>query len=162
MSDRQRVLPLTDATRDWFPKYPKSNHDPSSHTKTEKASTHHTSVILEVQENTICSLPWLGLADNDGGHDLLSQLRLSLLDGGHNHISNTTSRQSIQTRTDTLDGDDVEISCTGVVAAVHDGTTVFLELAPRPAFLSHPIVHLENLVIADRRVKHTLEDPGSS
>jgi hypothetical protein len=64
------------------------------------------------------------LSDNDCGHDLLPQLGLSLLDSRHDHISNTTSRQTVKTRTDTLDGDDVEISCTAVIAAVHDRTTV--------------------------------------
>ena len=56
--------------------------------------------------------------------DLLSQLRLSLLDSGHDHVSDTTSGQSVQTGTNTLHGDDVEVSGTGVVGAVHDGTAV--------------------------------------
>lgn len=41
------------------------------------------------------------------------------------HVTNTTSRQSVQAGTDTLDGDDVEVSCAGVVCAVHDGTAVY-------------------------------------
>jgi hypothetical protein len=92
--------------------------------KIKVVGTHHTSVILEVQENTVCSSPGLALSDNNCGHDLLPQLGLSLLDSRHDHISNTTSRQTVKTRTDTLDGDDVEISCTAVIAAVHDRTTV--------------------------------------
>lgn len=45
--------------------------------------THNTSVVLEVQEDTVSALPGLGLADNDGGVDLLAELGLALLDGGH-------------------------------------------------------------------------------
>lgn len=45
--------------------------------------THDTSVVLEVQEHTVSALPGLGLADNDGGVDLLAELGLALLDGGH-------------------------------------------------------------------------------
>lgn len=40
------------------------------------------------------------------------------------HVTNTTSWQSVQASTDTLDGDDVEVPCAGVVCAVHDGTAV--------------------------------------
>jgi hypothetical protein len=93
--------------------------------------THHTSVVLEVQEDTVCSPPWLALADNDGGHDLLPQLRLSLLDGSHDHVSSTTGRQTVKTRTNTLDGDDVQVTGARVVAAVHDGSAV-LPLAKIP------------------------------
>jgi hypothetical protein len=97
------------------------------------SSTHHTSVILEVQEDTVCSPPWLALSDNDGGHDLLPQLRLSLLDCGHDHVASTTSRQTVETRTDTLHGDDVQVAGARVVAAVHDGTAK-LPLA-KPSYL---------------------------
>ena len=87
-------------------------------------ATHHTSVVLEVKEDTVASPPGLALADNDGGHDLLSELRLSLLDGGHDHVTDTTGGQTVETRTNTLDGDDVEVTGAGVVAAVHDRTAV--------------------------------------
>ena len=87
--------------------------------------THNTGVILEVEEDTICALPWLRLADNDRGHDLLPQLRLSLLDGRHDHVTDTTGRETVKTRSDTLDGDDVQVTSTRVVAAVHDGAAVF-------------------------------------
>lgn len=81
-------------------------------------------VVLKVEEDTVESLPWLGLADNDGGVDLLAQLGLTLLDGGDDHVTDTTSGQTVQTGTDTLDGDDVQVAGTGVVGAVHDGTAV--------------------------------------
>lgn len=54
--------------------------------------------------------------------DLLSQLGLSLLDGGDDHVTDTTSGETVQAGTDTLDGDDVQVASTGVVSAVHDGT----------------------------------------
>lgn len=88
-----------------------------------RALTYHTSVVLEVQENTVESLPGLGLADDDGGVDLLSQLGLALLDGGHDHVADTASGQAVQAGADTLDGDDVQVTGAGVVGAVHDGTT---------------------------------------
>ena len=84
--------------------------------------TYHTSVVLEVEENTVEALPGLGLSDNDGGVDLLSQLRLSLLDGRDDHVTDTAGGHTVKTSTNTLDGDDVQVSGTGVVGAVHDGT----------------------------------------
>ena len=58
------------------------------------------------------------------GLTLLPQLRLSLLDGGHDHVANTGGRQSVEAGTDTLDGDDVEVASTRVVSARHDGTAI--------------------------------------
>ena len=91
--------------------------------------THHTSVVLEVKEDTVEPLPGLGLADDDGRVDLLPELGLALLDGSHNHIADTASRQPVQPCADTLDRDDVEVSCARVVCAVHDRTTVLQRLA---------------------------------
>jgi hypothetical protein len=53
---------------------------------------------------------------------LLSQLRLSLLDGGHNHVADTSSGQLVETAVNTLDGNDVQVFGTRIVSAVHDGT----------------------------------------
>lgn len=85
-------------------------------------ATHHTSIVLEVQVHAIRSPPGLALSDDNGGHDLLPELRLSLLDGRHDHVANTGSRQTVQARTDALDGDDVQVAGARVVAAVHDGS----------------------------------------
>lgn len=52
------------------------------------------------------------------------------------HVTDTTGGQPVQAGTDTLDGDDVQVSCTGVVCAVHDGTAAVLSvpcLCPRLA-----------------------------
>lgn len=87
-------------------------------------NTYDTGVVLEVEEDTVEALPGLGLADDDGGVDLLAELGLALLDGGHDHVADTTSGETVETSTDTLDGDDVEVTGTGVVRAVHDGTAI--------------------------------------
>lgn len=96
-----------------------------SEKKGEK-KTYHTSVVLEVKVDTVRSPPGLALADNNGGHNLLPELRLSLLDGGHDHVTHTSTGQTVQTGSDTLDRDDVQVTGTGVVAAVEDGSTDFL------------------------------------
>merc|ERR1712080_528425 len=75
-------------------------------------------VVLKVEEDTVEALPGLGLANNDGGVDLLAQLGLTLLDGGDDHVTDTTSGQAVQTGTGTLDGDHVQVAGTGVVGAV--------------------------------------------
>ena len=94
-----------------------------------RVSTHHTSVVLEIQVHSIRSPPRLALSYHHSRHDLLSQLRLPLLNCSHHHITNTSSRKTIETGTDAFDGDDVEISCAGVVTAIHDGTAVKRMLA---------------------------------
>lgn len=94
-----------------------------------QGSTYDTGVVLEVQEDTVETLPGLGLANDDGGVDLLAEFGLSLLDGGHDHVTDTTGRQSVEAGTDTLDGDDVKVTGTRVVGAVHDGTTEATESA---------------------------------
>lgn len=80
-----------------------------------------TGVVLKVQESTVLSSPWSGLSNDNSRHDLLSQLWLTLLDGGHDHVTSRSSRQSVQSSTETLDGDDVKVSGTRVVATVDDG-----------------------------------------
>jgi hypothetical protein len=91
-------------------------HHPSEQ---RNRKTHHTSIILKVQENPVRPSPRLALAHNNCRHDLLPQLRLALLDRRHDHITDTASRETVETRTDTFDGDDVEISGARVVAAIH-------------------------------------------
>jgi hypothetical protein len=83
-------------------------------------STHYTSIVLKVQEDAIGPSPWLALSYDDRGHDFLPQFWLSLLDCGHDHVADTTSRESVQACTDTLDGDNVEITSARVVTAIHD------------------------------------------
>lgn len=109
---------------------PDTRYPSLAQTRASSASrTYHTGVVLEVEVDTVCASPGLALADNDSGHDLLPELRLSLLDGGHDHVANTTSGETVEAGTNTLDGDDVKVTGTGVVGAVHDGTTVVERLA---------------------------------
>src|SRR5574337_356975 len=49
----------------------------------------NTSIIFEIHEDTILSAPWLALPNNNSRQDLLPEIRLAFLDGGHNHITNT-------------------------------------------------------------------------
>ena len=88
-----------------------------------KCITHHTSVVLEVKVDTVRSPPGLALADHNGGHNLLTELRLTLLDGSHDHVTDTGTGETVQARTNALDRDDVQVTGTGVVAAVEDGST---------------------------------------
>lgn len=44
------------------------------------------------------------------------------------HVTDTTGGQPVQAGTDTLDGDDVQVSCAGVVCTVHDGTAAALSV----------------------------------
>jgi hypothetical protein len=103
--------------------------------------TNHTSIVLEVQVDAIWPSPRLALSHNHSGHDLLPQLRLSLLDSRNNHVTDTGGGETIQASASRDDGDDVDVTGTGVVAAVHHGSTnsqsVLLNLSILfPCFLS--------------------------
>lgn len=87
-----------------------------------------TSIVLEVKVDTILSSPGLRLADNNGGHDLLTELRLTLLDGSHNHVANTGSGKTVESGTEALDGNDAQVAGTRVVAAVNDSADGETEL----------------------------------
>lgn len=188
---------------------------PAARARVRRVGTHNTSVVLEVQEDTVSSLPGLGLTDDDGGVDLLAELGLSLLDGGHavrsalsavcffhqgdfmliwqyengasvvalvvcalgvhpvcrrksrsggeikehvHHVTDTTSRQSVQAGTDTLDGDDVQVSCARVVCAVHDGTAIdpcqLFILAPGSRWTLVVVFHDREIDMSRGRVKN--------
>lgn len=78
----------------------------------------NTSVILEVDESALSSSPRLSLSDDNGLKNLLSQLRLTLLDGNHHHISNSGAGQTVESSTNTLDGDDIKVLTTTVIGTV--------------------------------------------
>jgi len=107
-------LHLPQNIRPWTPILP----------ETQAGYTYNTGIILEVEISTVGSLPRLALSYHNGGHNLLSQLGLSLLDGGHDHVANTCSGQTVEAGSDTGDGDDVEVTGARVVAAVHDCTAI--------------------------------------
>jgi len=82
----------------------------------------NTGVIFEVQEGTVSSSESLGLSDNDGGVDLLSEFWLSFLHGGHDEISRSGGWESVQSTFDAGNGDDVERLGASVISAVHNGS----------------------------------------
>ena len=95
----------------------------SSSSAYSKVITHHASIVLKVQVDPIRPPPGLALPNHYSRHDFFSKLRLALFDRSHHHITDTGSGKTVKTGTDAFYGDDVEISCAGVVAAVHDSTT---------------------------------------
>jgi hypothetical protein len=68
-----------------------------------------TSVVFEVQEDTVSTAPRLALTDNDSGHNLLSQFRLTLLDRADDHVTGSSSGESVKTTLNTADSDDVKV-----------------------------------------------------
>ena len=92
-------------------------------------------VTFEVHVDTVLAAPRLALADDDGGHDLLPEVGLPLLDGGHDHVADAGGRQAVEPALDALDGDDVEVLGARVVGAVHrrrhGQTQRHAELVPR-------------------------------
>jgi len=62
----------------------------------------------------------LALADDNGLKHLLSQLGLTLLHGGEEHIANGTGREAIESSTDHGAGNHVQVLSSSVVSAVHD------------------------------------------
>ena len=76
-------------------------------------------MTFEVHEDTVLSAPGLALADDDGGHDLLPEIRLPLLDGGHDHVSNAGRGQAVEPALDPLHRYDVEVLRPRVVRTVH-------------------------------------------
>jgi hypothetical protein len=107
------------------------------HIKVElwKGSDVTTLVTFEVHVDTILAAPRLALADDGGGHDLLPEVGLPLLDSGHDHVADAGGRQPVQPPLNALDGDDVEVLGPGVVGAVHRRrhrqTQRHAELVPR-------------------------------
>lgn len=53
---------------------------------------------------------------------LLSELGLTLLDGSDNHVTGGGGRETVETSTNAVDGNNEKVLGTGVVGAVHDGT----------------------------------------
>ena len=92
-------------------------------------------VTFEVHVDSVLAAPRLALADDDGGHDLLPEVGLPLLDGGHDHVADAGGRQAVEPALDALDGDDVEVLGARVVGAVHrrrhGQTQRHAELVPR-------------------------------
>jgi len=93
-------------TNSSFPSYPTL---PYSQSGIYTYVDNDTSVVFEVQEDTVSTAPRLALTDNDGGHNLLSQFGLTLLDGTDDHVTGSSSGKSVKTTLDTADSDDVKV-----------------------------------------------------
>ena len=83
-----------------------------------------SSVVLEVDESALSSSPRLSLSDEDSLQNLLSELRLTLLDGNHHHITNSGTRQTVKSGTDALDGNNEQVLTTRVISAVDESTNL--------------------------------------
>lgn len=97
--------------------------------------TYNTGIVLKVEEDAVCSSPWLALSDDNCWHDLLSEFWLSLLDCGHDHVTDTCCWQTVEPGTESLHRDNVEVSCSRVVCAVHDCTAMQLSVSFSPNVL---------------------------
>jgi len=64
---------------------------------------------LEVENGTVLTAPCLALADDDGLEDLLTKLRLTLLDGGNDEIADGRSGETVEASLVSLDGNDVQV-----------------------------------------------------
>ena len=74
---------------------------------------------FKVHVDAILSAPRLALPDDDGGHDLLPEIRLPFLDSSHHHIAHTSRRQPVQATFDPLHRYDVKVLRPGVIGTVH-------------------------------------------
>ena len=79
-----------------------------------------TSVVLKVDHGAILAAPALALPDNDGEKHFLAEIRLALLDGAQNHVSDTARRKAVEASMVALHCDAVQVPGTSVVRAVHD------------------------------------------
>jgi len=77
-------------------------------------------LTFKVKEMTLSPADSLALADDNGLKHLLPELGLTLLDGCKEHVSDGTSRESVQLGTDSTDSDHVQVLSSCVVSAVHD------------------------------------------
>jgi hypothetical protein len=60
------------------------------------AYSHDKKWTFKVHVDTILSAPWLALPHNDSWHHLLPKVRLSLLHGHQNHVTNTGRRTPVK------------------------------------------------------------------
>ena len=79
-------------------------------------------LTFEVEEVALSSSDGLLLADDDGGHDLLSELGLTLLDGSEEHVTNGGDGEPIEASASAADGNHVKVLGSCVVSAVHDAS----------------------------------------
>lgn len=76
-------------------------------------------VTFKVHVNAILSAPRLALPHDDGGHDLLAEIGLALLHGGHDHVADAGRGEAIKPTLNALHRYNVEILGSGVIGAVY-------------------------------------------
>ena len=87
----------------------------------------HTSIILKIQKVSFSPTDGFLLTDDDSGHDLLSELGLTLLDRGEEHVADRASGESVELSSSHANCNHMKVLGSGVVTTVHhrcDGKTV--------------------------------------
>ena len=77
-------------------------------------------LTFEIKEMAFSSSDSLALTNDDSLEHLLSELGLTLLDGGKEHVTDGTSGEAIELGTDASASDHVQILGSSVIGAVHD------------------------------------------
>ena len=77
-------------------------------------------LTLKVQLIAFTSAVALALPDDDSRQDLLTQLRLALLDRSQEKLANRALGKSVQAGADLGDGNDVQVLGASVVSTVHN------------------------------------------
>lgn len=77
-------------------------------------------LTLKVQLIAFASAVALALPDDDSRQDLLTQLRLALLDRSQEKLANRALGKSVQAGADLGDGNDVQVLGASVVSTVHN------------------------------------------
>jgi len=81
-----------------------------------------STIVFKVKEDTLFAAPRFALANNDGAHDLLAKLRLTFFNGAHNEIAHSSSGERVEAALHALDGNDVDVLCARVIAAIDYST----------------------------------------
>ena len=104
----------------------------------------HTSVVLEVNVDTVLAVDGLALAHHDTCEHLLAELGLALLHRAHDHVSKTSLGKAVEDTTDTANCHNVQVLGTRVVGAVHhrcdrkaEGDAVLVTADTSASTLSH-------------------------
>lgn len=63
---------------------------------------YNAGVVLKINKNAVLPAEWFALPDHDCRHYLLTKFGLTLLHGGHYHVTGASSWQSVQATANTL------------------------------------------------------------
>ena len=133
----------------------------------------NSSTVLEVNKDSLLSAERLSLANDNGGKDLLSEFRLSLLYRAHDHITRSGLGQTIQSSSNITDSDKSKILGTRVVSAVDNSgnweTSGHSVLDTRSggsssdSFLTHDVLYIDLYTVTDRtNVRERLQNEFAS